>query len=186
MCSSVPYAKWRGVLSSLAKRCLYCRMESRSRLNRSLFLDVPENLGFLGVGRVNQNEEGERTLRDKGNQLTRIGEREHVPKDQEAHVVWGSVERREFLKIVGFREYDYEGLLRRLGPQYWGSQLGSFLSPTWHGGSIAICHQETRGLRNNPHKGYQCGPTTPRYLQSRLFVRPLGQETLSINFLPAW
>ena len=66
--------------------------------------------------------------------MTRIGEGEHIPKDQEAHVVWGSVERREFLKIVGFREYDYEGLLRRLGPQYWGSQLGSFLNPTWHGG----------------------------------------------------
>lgn len=65
MCSSVPYAKWRGVLSSLAKRRLYCRMESRSRLNRSLFLDVPENLGFLGVERVNLSEEGKRTLRDK-------------------------------------------------------------------------------------------------------------------------
>lgn len=51
-------------MSSLAKRGLYCRMESRSCLNRSLFLGVPENLGFLGVGRVNQSE-GERTLRDK-------------------------------------------------------------------------------------------------------------------------
>lgn len=38
--------------------------KAEAALNRSLFLGVPENLGFLGVGRVNQSE-GERTLRDK-------------------------------------------------------------------------------------------------------------------------
>ena len=39
--------------------------EIRSCLNRSLFLGVPENLAFLGAGKVNQSEAGERTLRDK-------------------------------------------------------------------------------------------------------------------------
>lgn len=89
--------------------------ERRSCLNRSLFLGVPENLGFLGAGKVNQSEAGERTLRDKVEPSDQNREGEHVPKDQEAHVVWGSVERREFLKIIRLREEDYGGWIPGIG-----------------------------------------------------------------------
>ena len=51
----------RGFLSSLAKGGgLYGRMKRRSCLNRGLLLGFPEDLGFLGAGRVTQSKEGER------------------------------------------------------------------------------------------------------------------------------
>lgn len=112
-------------------------------LNRSLFLGVPENLGFLGVGRVNQSE-GERTLRDKVEPSDDQNRGRRACSQRSRHKLFG-VLLREIPGDSRIPEDDYEGLLRRLGPQYWGSQLGSFLSPTWHGDSITICRKEPEG-----------------------------------------